>query len=164
MKSSQKGFTLIELLVTISIIGLLSTMAVFSLNSARTKARDAKRMSDMKMLSTAMEIYASDKGTYVDGFTGCAAKGHINSCDDIMYAGDVLLSTASLKDPADVTDVCVFDSASACEYHLFENIEAGWDWSVCFYLEKGAGIYGSGMHAIGPGGVVVDGDTDHCRD
>ena len=39
----QKGFTLIELLVVISIIGLLASGVLASLNSARMKARDAKK-------------------------------------------------------------------------------------------------------------------------
>ncbi|MCK4539944.1 type II secretion system protein [Candidatus Parcubacteria bacterium] len=63
MKINKKGFTLIELLVVIAIIGLLSTLAVVSLNNARLKARDAKRMSDLKQISTAMELYSSDQGT-----------------------------------------------------------------------------------------------------
>jgi len=63
MKNNKKGFTLIELLVVIAIIGLLSTLAVVSLNGARTKARDARRMSDMKQISTAMELYSSDNAT-----------------------------------------------------------------------------------------------------
>ena len=60
---NQKGFTLIELLVVIAIIGLLSTLAVVSLNGARTKARNARRMSDLKQISTAMELYSSDNAT-----------------------------------------------------------------------------------------------------
>jgi len=54
------GFTLIELLVVISIIGLLSTLAVVSLNNSRAKARDARRVSDLKAVSTALEVYRDD--------------------------------------------------------------------------------------------------------
>ena len=55
-----KGFSLIELLVVIAIIGLLSTMAVVSLNNARQKARDARRMGDLRAISTAVELYKSE--------------------------------------------------------------------------------------------------------
>jgi len=58
------GFTLIELLVVIAIIGLLSTLAVVSLNNARTKSRDAKRVSDIKQIQTGLELYFADKATY----------------------------------------------------------------------------------------------------
>ena len=61
-KLNQKGFTLIELLVVIAIIGILSTMAVVALTSANTKARDAKRQSDLKVLQTAIEMYSTDIG------------------------------------------------------------------------------------------------------
>lgn len=59
----QKGFTLIELLVVIAIIGLLSTLAVVSLNNARQKSRDAKRVSDIKQIQTALELYYNDSTT-----------------------------------------------------------------------------------------------------
>ena len=64
MKNNKRGFTLIELLVVIAIIGLLSTLAVVSLNSARQKARDARRQSDIKQISTAMELYMSQVDSY----------------------------------------------------------------------------------------------------
>lgn len=38
---NKKGFTLVELLVVIAIIGILSTVAVVNLNSARDKAKAA---------------------------------------------------------------------------------------------------------------------------
>ncbi len=63
----KKGFTLIELLVVIAIIGLLSTLAVVALGSARVKARDAKRMSDLKQVQTALELYYTDQNSYPSG-------------------------------------------------------------------------------------------------
>ncbi len=59
-----KGFTLIELLVVIAIISLLSTSVMASLSSARSKARDTKRMADMKQIQTALEMYFNDYGSY----------------------------------------------------------------------------------------------------
>ncbi len=64
MPKNQKGFTLIELLVVIAIIALLSTLAVFSLSSARQKSRDAKRLADVKQIQTALELYYEDMKLY----------------------------------------------------------------------------------------------------
>lgn len=58
----KNGFTLIELLVVISVIGLLSTLAVIGLDNSRKKARDARRVSDMKQIQTAIEMYTNDHG------------------------------------------------------------------------------------------------------
>lgn len=56
----KKGFTLVELLVVIAIIGLLSTLAFVSLNNARSKARDAKRVSDVRQIQSALELYYNE--------------------------------------------------------------------------------------------------------
>ncbi len=64
---NKKGFTLIELLVVIAIIGLLSTLAVVALGSAREKSRDAKRVSDIRQIQTALELYYADNNAYPAG-------------------------------------------------------------------------------------------------
>jgi len=61
---SKPAFTLIELLVVIAIIGILTTIAVISLNNARAKARDAKRVADIKQVQTALELFFNDQGRY----------------------------------------------------------------------------------------------------
>ncbi|OGD66915.1 hypothetical protein A2442_03465 [Candidatus Campbellbacteria bacterium RIFOXYC2_FULL_35_25] len=74
------GFTLIELLVVISIIGLLSSVVMASLNSARAKARDANRMAGIKQLQLALEMYYNDNGTYPDAVPAATGYGkEINS-------------------------------------------------------------------------------------
>lgn len=60
----RKSFTLIELLVVIAIIGILSTMVLVSLGGARTKARDARRESDIRQMVLAMELAYSDDESY----------------------------------------------------------------------------------------------------
>ena len=64
MLQKNKGFTLIELLVVIAIIGLLSSVVLASLNSARQKARDARRVADIKQLQTALELYYDTNRNY----------------------------------------------------------------------------------------------------
>src|ERR1035437_5577723 len=60
----KKGFTLIELLVVVAIIGLLSSVVLASLNSARAKGRDAKRVTDLKQVQNALALYYFDSGSY----------------------------------------------------------------------------------------------------
>ncbi|MDD3190415.1 MAG: type II secretion system protein [Candidatus Pacebacteria bacterium] len=60
MKMNSKGFTLIELLVVIAIIGILSTIAMTSLNSARKKANDASFQSSASSVVSSMVICCSD--------------------------------------------------------------------------------------------------------
>lgn len=63
----NKGFTLIELLVVVAIIGILATVVLASLGSARQRARNAALQSAMAQLRTQMEIYYNDNSTYVGG-------------------------------------------------------------------------------------------------
>jgi len=62
LRRKSRGFTLIELLVVISIVALLSSVVLSSLNSARANARDAKRLSDLRQVRTALALYASSNG------------------------------------------------------------------------------------------------------
>ena len=59
-----KGFTLIELLVVIAIIGILSAVVMSSLNSARIKARDTRRLSDINLIKLAVELYRDAYNQY----------------------------------------------------------------------------------------------------
>lgn len=56
-KFGKFGFTLIELLVVIAIIGILASVVLASLNSARRKSRDARRLADIKQIQVALELY-----------------------------------------------------------------------------------------------------------
>lgn len=62
---NNKGFTLIELLVVIAIIGLLSSIVLASLSGARSKARDTKRLGDLRSIEKALSLYALNNGGYV---------------------------------------------------------------------------------------------------
>ena len=63
-KSVNKGFTLIELLVVIAIIGILSSVVLASLNSARGKGKDAAIKAEMSNLRASLEIVADSTGVY----------------------------------------------------------------------------------------------------
>ncbi len=61
-----KGFTLIELLVVISIIGVLAALVVVNYSSARTRARDLTRKSDLAQIKRALRLYYNDNSAYPD--------------------------------------------------------------------------------------------------
>ncbi len=81
----NKGFTLIELLVVIAIIGILSSVVLASLNTARAKGADAKVKAQLAGLKSAAEIYFDTNGHY-----GTAAT---DLCDDVV--DDFFEDTAS---------------------------------------------------------------------
>ena len=56
-KTGQKGFTLVELLVVIAIIGILAGIVLVAVGGARVRARNAQRMSSIRAVQTAMEMY-----------------------------------------------------------------------------------------------------------
>ncbi len=59
----NRGFTLIELLVVIAVIGILASVVLASLNSARAKGRNARRASDVKQIMLAFQMAINDTGT-----------------------------------------------------------------------------------------------------
>jgi len=68
MKSRQKGFTLIELLVVIAIIGILSAVVIASTSKARARGRDGQRMSDIRQINNAIQLYilANGRAPYIN--------------------------------------------------------------------------------------------------
>ena len=76
-KRYNKGFTLIELLVVVAIIGLLSSIVLASLNSARNKAKDAAIKEGVFQLVNLLALEYNDTGSYCN-----LQYGWINSVGD----------------------------------------------------------------------------------
>ena len=74
----RRGFTLIELLVVISIIGILATLVVANYNSARLRARDVERKSDLNQMKKSLRLYYNDLNLYPETGTG----DKIKACDN----------------------------------------------------------------------------------
>lgn len=72
-KNKLSGFTLIELLIVIAIIGLLSSVILVSLNSARQKARIARAEMDINQIIRAMMMYEDDIGELPKRGDNCSA-------------------------------------------------------------------------------------------
>ncbi len=70
MLRTRKGFTLIEILTVVAIIAILASIILVGLSSARTSARDARRIADLDQIRTAMELYFNKVGHYP---TDCSA-------------------------------------------------------------------------------------------
>lgn len=107
MKTSYKrGFTLIELLVVIAIIGILSSIVLASLNSARKKGRDARRISDIKQTQLALELYYDAHSSYPTAAlyaTNLVSEGFISTLPTDPSAG---ASYGYAPGPASCTTAC----------------------------------------------------------
>jgi prepilin-type N-terminal cleavage/methylation domain-containing protein len=76
---SRRGFTLIELLVVIAIIGVLASVIMVSLNSARTKAANATAAQQIREYQKALTLHYAETNSYPGNSTwGCIGRGYTN--------------------------------------------------------------------------------------
>ncbi len=151
---NKKGFTLIELLVVIAIIGLLSTLAVVSLNNARAKSRDAKRIADVKQIQTALELYYNDN----NGYPVLGAEASIQGSTTLMPNFMVTIPTA--PSPADGT--CAATGANSNQYWYQSETNAGAacaaadcaSYKLNFCLGAATGELAAGSHCATPSGIT----------
>jgi len=144
---SKKGFTLIELLVVIAIIGILSTLAVVSLNNAREKSRDAKRVSDVKQVQTALELYFADNNGYPAGTAivlGGAAAQTLSSAG-FTASGSATGTTYMGQVPSN-------PSPGGADY-AYTQTSSGVSYTFGFTLEGQTGGLASGAHTATPSGI-----------
>ena len=147
------GFTLIELLVVIAIIGVLASVVLVSLNSARSKSRDARRLADTRQLMTALELFYNDNGGYPDASTAspCSAS---NPCPkpSAFANGGSAFSTYLSAFPIPPSPGCTANTYVYAPGGILSS-DANTSYSLVFCLEGAAGGFSSGSHTASPAGL-----------
>ena len=112
MNKKQKGFTLIEILVVIAIIGILATIVLTSLGTARQKASDAKVQAQLSSMRSQAELFFGDNGNYgtpeTDTTNGCAPAPDVGSLFRYASSSDGL-SELIAAIPSTYTVLCYTD-------------------------------------------------------
>ncbi len=139
-KNFTKGFTLIELLVVIAIIGILASIVLVSLNSARGKGRDGQRIANLQEMAKAIALVEPD----TSNIGGCANAGKANLCTG--GSGTAAFNFSSYADPSVGTggSVCARGAGTACQYVIFSSTLKMNDYQICTYLENGSATQLSG--------------------
>lgn len=130
---NRRGFTLIELLVVIAIIGLLSTLAVVSLNSARQKSRDSARVTNVKQMQTALELYYNDNNGYPSALTGLVPT--------------YMAAIPTAPTPVDGTCTALQNT------YTYTQVSSGASYTLTFCLGAQTGGLAAGARTANPGGI-----------
>lgn len=140
----RKGFTLIELLVVIAIIGLLSTLAVVALTGARSKARDARRLSDIKQIQTALDLYYADNNSYpTEGVVVFDGKSPLLGPDGTRYMALIPINPTPAND----------GGCPGSEYDYIET-ETGASYNITYCIGNKTGDVDKGTHYATPAGIA----------
>ncbi len=161
MKTDQKGFTLIEILVVVLIIGIIGTLAAVAVNAARSKARDATRLSSVRQTQSALEDYYNELNTYPPGSglplgdstqSSCfGTNGFASNCSSADRTFLRVVS-GSIDKGLEGVVTCGEPARNAFCYSM---LESGLTYGISFELENGLPQVGliAGINCASPDGM-----------
>ncbi len=160
INKKRPGFTLIELLIVIVILGLMAIVTIVTLNESRARARDSKRVSDIKQMSKTIEMEdASNPGP----LNGCVGGGNNQDVRQCTGPGDISqFQTRNFTDPLNSSTICVTGVDESCQYGIRNAAGTGNprtnNYEICFFLETPVvGIpNGAGLKRIVTNGSYTD--------
>lgn len=153
-KNLKKGFTLIELLVVVAIIGILASVVLASLNSARTKGSDAAVKANLANIRAEAAIYYDTNNYYgtsasSGGATGCTTLGTLFAADSTVKS-QVAAATAAGSGLNSCWDTTGSAGAWAVAVPLKSSTTAAWcvDSSGASKAETPVGITQANLDAV----------------
>jgi prepilin-type N-terminal cleavage/methylation domain-containing protein len=160
MNTATKGFTLIELLVVIAIIGILSSIVLVSLNTVRVRARDARRLADIRQLQSALEIYF-DRNVGYPGTTSALTAGGIMAQVPIPPVASIQTSYAyaSYSYLSGCTQGVAYHLGAAMEDASNTALNVDRDAPI---ITAGSGGWEKDNDYVCTGGTDFDGNSDNC--
>lgn len=140
----KSGFSLIELMVVISIIGFIASVILLGVSNARQKARDAKRVADMRLVSTLLENYFNSNRIYPTQASPALMSAALSTPLGVVmanapYPGDT--STCTAANGSFIWNDYVYTSANGTSY------------TITFCLGGDTGNYAAGTHTLSPSGI-----------
>ncbi len=153
MKRTQSGFTLIELLVVIAIIGLLSTLAVVALNSARQRSRDAKRVSDIRQVQTALELGFSETNNYPAGTSLALGSTNYRVLCNVSGAASFVAASTNCGGGTIYMGLVPSNPTPNGANYVYTSSSGTGTYSITFTLEGATGQLGSGANCANQNGI-----------
>ncbi len=128
----HRGFTLVELLVVIAILAILSTLGVSNFQTARIKARDLSRKSDLQTIAKSLEAYVNDHRSYPtsdsSGQIICQSPATVCPWGEPFTDGTTIYASTLPQDP--VATYAYYYTSSGTSYSLYTKLENTQDQAI----------------------------------